>query len=450
MKPVNHKFPTSLLTSAFVFATVTAGMNTATASDQPDTSDKFGLIEVYRLAMNNDPGFAQAQLQLKADEESIQAIKGNLYPQLNASANYTKSDGPSASSDVDSTEYALTLNQSIYQHDVWALYDQSKKAIRISQLDVRSAQQNLILNVAEAYFNVLLAKQNLELFETKEKSDLTQLESAKASAEVGLASRVDVLQAQSSYDLSRSDRISAENSLDIAKEALAKIIGRDVNENRLKYLGLSTEIPYQPMEMGALEQKAKLDNLAVRQAKAQLEVALQEIEVQKAGHWPRLSVQARLSDNQYSGNVNNQDGTNSSISFNLSVPIYSGGTTSANIASSKYQKEVSQQQLRDAVDSARLEARTQLRNIQQGQNLIAALHEAVKSNDAFLEAAEEGYKVGLKDLLEVLSARSNQVQARKNLIEAMHNQILNFLRLESALGDLTPEDLRQYNVLLKS
>ena len=439
----------SKVTKKACLIAVTSALMAASFGSQAVASE-LGLVEAYELALKNDPTFTQAELQLKSDDQSIQAIKGALYPQVQATGNHRRNNSSAASSDVNSTEFALTLNQSIYQQDIWARYDQSKTALEISQLGVQSAKQNLILTVADAYFQVLLAKQNLTLFKTKEESDFTQLESAKASVEVGLASRVDVLQAKSSYDLSRSDRISAENALDIAKENLAKIIGQNVDENSLKQLMMQAQVPVSEFEADKVQNQAKMNNLAVRQTQAQLEVAIKEIEVQKAAYWPSFSMQASVSDTQYSGNDNYQDRNDASVNFNVTVPIYTGGATNANVESSRYQKKISQEQLRDAVKSAKLEARTQLRNIQKGENLISALREAVKSNDAFLEAAEEGYKVGLKDLLEVLSARANQVQARKNLIEAMHNQILNYLRLEAALGDLNMDDLARFNALLVS
>lgn len=427
---------------------ISAMLSVLPFSAQAESS--YGLVDIYKMAVDKDPSLAQSEFQFQADQSSLKALKGSLYPEISANSRYTHFDPASSTSNYDKTEMSLTLKQSIYQHDVWSGLDKSNSALEISKLSVDIAKQALILSSAQAYFKVLLAQQNLELLQTKEKSDLTQLESAKASEEVGLASRVDVLQAQSSYDLSRSDRISAENSLDIAQEELAKLIGSRIDVKKLNYLAMDSQIPLETRSVESVQEEAAAGNLQVVQSKAQLEVSLKEIEVQKAGFWPSFSLQATLADTQYSGLNPTDEGTSSSIWLNMSLPLYSGGSTVANVDSASYQKEVSSEQLRGAIDTAKLDARTQWRNIEQGKNLIAALREAVKSNDAFLEAAEEGYKVGLKDLLEVLSARANQVQARKNLIEAMHNQVLGLLNLEAVLGDLTIEDLQRYDTLLKS
>lgn len=406
-----------------------------------------GLVDIYQLALQNDPKLAQAQAQLESDQQNIRSIKGGLYPQISANGQYNNIDSPSAN--YDSTEVGVSLSQSIYQHEIWTRYDQSKTALNISKLSLDLAEQNLILSTAQAYFDVLLAKQNLQLFTSKEESDLTQLESAKASAEVGLASRVDVLQAQSSYDLSRSERISAENALDISIEALAKLTGKRIAENYLNDLSMNANLPGLDKSLDELQNIASRNNLTVKQTKSQLDVSLQEIEVQKAAHWPTVGFNASINDTQYSSGALAAEGTTTALGVSVSVPLYSGGSTTASVKASEFDMRSNKEGVRDAIDTAKLDARTLSRNIQQGENLIQALREAVKSNDAFLEAAEEGYKVGLKDLLEVLSARTNQVQARKNLIEALHGQVLNMLQLEAVLGDLTLDDLQRFDALLQ-
>ncbi|WP_228766853.1 TolC family outer membrane protein [Thiomicrorhabdus heinhorstiae] len=410
-----------------------------------------GLMDIYRLAESHDATLAQAYAQYRSDEESIQAAKGALYPQIAAGGNYSVTDSSIDTVDVHASDISLTLNQAIYQREAWARYDQAKYVQQSSKYALQNTQQDLILRVTEAYFTVLLAQQNLSLFKAKEEADKTQLESAQASAEVGLSSRVDVLQAQSSYDLSRSDRINAENTLDNSIEQLAKLIGRSVPS--LKSLDMQTALPKMDWNLDNLQQKAEQQNFSVKQAESQVRVAEQEVEAQKSGHWPVVSLQAKWTDANYSdykAAATYRDSTQASIGVNVNMPIYSGGTVSSQVSSARYQSEVAKEALRESRDQARLNARLQGRNLERGISLISALREAVKSNDAFLEAAEEGYKVGLNNLLEVLTARSNQYSARSNLLEAVHNQVLNQLRLDSTLGELDTEDLKRFDALLQA
>lgn len=410
-----------------------------------------GLMDVYQMASMHDATLAQARAQYQADQQGLNTAKSYLLPQIQADGSYFVNDSSNDYSDVTSRDLSLTLNQSLYKHETWAGYEQVKQSLETSKYVMQSAEQDLILRVTEAYFNVLLAQQDLQLFKAKEKADKTQLERAKASSEVGLASRVDVLQAKSSYDLSKSDRLTGENSLDITLEELSKLTGKSLRN--LKGLSMQVALPKADRNTAELEAKVEAQNLAVKQAASQVLTAEQEIEVKKGGYWPAVNFQAKYTDSAYSDYGNtalySKDAQKTSVGVTVSMPLYSGGGTDSQVSAARYQATAAKQALRDSQEQARLNVRIQARTLEAGESLISALREAVKSNDAFLEAAEEGYQVGLKSLLEVLTARSNQYAARKNLVAAIHNQVLNNLRLESSLGDLTTDDLMVFDKLLQ-
>ncbi|MCF6298246.1 MAG: TolC family outer membrane protein [Thiomicrorhabdus sp.] len=409
-----------------------------------------GLVDVYQMAVLQDAPLAQARAQYQAEQQNYDTAKAALLPEITADASYFVTDSNNDRSDSTRKDMSITLNQSIYKHEVWAGFEQVKHSLKTSDFQLKTAEQDLILRVAESYFNALLAQKNLQLFQAKERADLSQLERAEASAEVGLASRVDVLQAKSGYDLSKSERINAENALDIRFEELMKLTGKPITQ--LKSFSMQANLPELPLDLYVLEQKAESESLTVRQTQSQLETAELEVDLQKGGYWPSINFQAKLSDTSYVDTADSfffRDSQQTSVGISVSLPLYSGGGTASKVSAARYQLNATQEQLRNSREEARLQARIQARNLESGRSLLAALKEAVKSNDAFLEAAEEGYHVGLMSLLDVFSARANQTVARKNLIEAMHNQVLNRLRLESILGDLTMEDLLAFDRLLQ-
>lgn len=414
----------------------------------------YGLYDIYQMALSYDAKLAQAQAQFEANKETINSVKGALLPQVNAEASYFITDSDNRLADNDAANLSLTLNQSLYDHANWARYEQAKYITEAADVTLQKAQQDLILRVAESYFDVLLAKKSLKLSQSKEKADFTQYETAQASAELGLSSMVDVLEAKSNYDLSKSDTINAENQLDIALENLANISGKPIAEFKskgLKRLLADVELPTLELDMEKLEVRAKAENLDVITAQTQLAQATEEISVKKAGHLPSFNFQAQYQNTDYSntngGAFTDSDSTRYGVV--MSVPIYSGGKTSSEVTAAKQETMAAQQALRDSQQTAALNVRTQVKNLQQGEKLVNALREAVKSNDAFLESAEEGYRVGLRSLLEVLTARTNQTNAQRNLIEAIHNQVLNKMRLEAAIGELTVDDILQYEPLLQ-
>lgn len=435
-----------------MLATLVAGVSLSLHSQ----ASSLGLHDIYQMALSYDAKLAQAQAQVESDKETINAVKGALLPQVNAEGSYFVTDSDNRFADNDAFNLSVTLNQSLYDHANWARYEQAKYITESAQASLQKAQQDLILRVAEAYFNVLLAEKTLQLTQTKEKADFTQFETAQASEELGLASMVDVLEAKSNYDLSKSDSISAENQLDIALENLANLTGkpaRELKQEGLKKLLADVKLPELTLDMQQLENKAKSQNLDVIAAQTQVGQATEEIAVKKAGHLPSFNFQAQYQNTDYS-NVNSgaqfTDSETTRYGVVMSIPIFSGGRTTSEVTAAKLQNQAAQQLLRDSQQTAALNVRNQVKSLQQGAKLVNALREAVKSNDAFLESAEEGYRVGLRSLLDVLTARTNQTNAQRNLIEAIHNQVLNKMRLEASIGTLNVDDILEYEPLLQA
>lgn len=410
-----------------------------------------GLTDIYQMAAAHDAKLAQAKATYEANQQAKKIARSPLLPQINATANYVKNDSSVASGDITTRTLAVELSQSLYRRDNWTRYDQADFQLKKAHFDLKLAEQDMIVRVADSYFKVLLAQEDMGLAQAKTKADKTQWERANASAEVGLASKTDVLQAKSTYDLSKSQLILAQNNLDVAYEELVKLTGRSVDA--LKTIRLNKTLPQQTLDMAEWEQLALDHNLQVQQVSQQTQIAAKEIETQKSGHWVSVDFKAQYSNLAYTdfnaifpGQYD--DRNNFSMGIYASVPLYSGGGTSAKVAQARSNYKAATAGLRDAKESARINARIQVRNVLRGMELVQANRAAVKSNDAFLEAAEEGYKVGLKNLLEVLTARTNRFQARRNLAESLHNVVLSRLKLEAAVGQLNAQSLVEFDQLL--
>ena len=410
-----------------------------------------GLTDIYQMAAAHDAKLAQAKATYEANQQAKKIARSPLLPQINATANYVQNNSSVASGDVTTQTLAVELTQSLYRRDNWTRYDQADFQLKKAHFDLKLAEQDMIVRVADAYFKVLLAQEDMSLAQAKTEADKTQWERANASAEVGLASKTDVLQAKSTYDLSQSQLILAQNNLDVAYEELVKLTGRSVDA--LKTIRLNKTLPKQTLDMAEWEQLALDHNLQVQQVSQQTQIAAKEIETQKSGHWVSVDFKAQYSNLAYTDfNASYpgqyDDRNNFSMGIYASMPLYSGGGTSAKVAEARSNYKAATAGLRDAKESARINARIQVRNVLRGMELVQANRAAVKSNDAFLEAAEEGYKVGLKNLLEVLTARTNRFQARRNLAESLHNVVLSRLKLEAAVGQLNAQSLDEFDQLL--
>ncbi len=405
-----------------------------------------GLVEAYEFALDNDATLAQAKAVHAANLESVNIAKSPLLPQITGNASYTINDGSSDVSDVNTTSLGMNLQQSIYQADHWARYNQSKIKLNQSWLTLKITEQDMIIRVSESYFGVLLAKEDLELSRVQEKANKNQWEKAKASEEVGLISYTDVLQTQSSYDLSKSTTINSQNNLDIAFEKLNKLTSIAITE--LKIMATTTQFEREELNVENYEKQAVENNLTVRKLIKQKQLALQEIELQKSNYLPKFYLQAGYTDKKYSNfgsnfSGNYQDKTNLNIGIYTSISLYSGGSTTAKVSQAKANEKVSKISLRDAKETAKLNARIAIRNIQRSHELIVANRAAVKSSDAFLKTVEEGYQVGLNNVLDVLTARTNKFQSLRNLTSSLHNLALSKLRLAKTLGTLDIEKLKE-------
>lgn len=418
------------------------GLSTLTAQ----AATPAGLSDIYQMAINHDATLAQQRAQFEASKESVKSVRAGLLPNVSADASYFINNSDINAQDGDTRNLAIKLSQPLYNKSIWSRVEQAKYVTEEAKSSLQNAEQDLILRVANAYFKVLLAQEDVALSNAQEEADKLQWDRAEASAEVGLGSRSDVLQAKSSYDLTKSQRIQAENNLDVALEELTKLTGRPVTA--LKSLQANADLPSETFNMDEWEARSEQNNLLVKQIEAKYKTATEEITAQKAGHWFTANLQAEINDTKRKVNPADIKSTGNSIGVVVSLPLYAGGGTTAKVSEARFQQTSAQQALRDSREQARLNARIQVRNVERGESLVSALQEAVKSNSSFLEAAEEGYKVGLKNLLEVLTARSNLFNAQRNLIESMHSQVLNRLSLEATVGDLTSEDLLQYDALL--
>lgn len=406
-----------------------------------------GLVDVYQMALIHDATLAKAQANYEASQQLGTQAKSYLLPDIEAGAglDYVNHSRPGETG--SNRTMSATIKQPLFNREAMKRYDQAMSKLDQAYIQLRLEQQSLILRVSEAYLDVLLKQENLRLAQAKEAADKIEWERAQASADVGLASRTDVLQARSSYDLSISDRITAEHNLDIAYEKITKITGQSLTE--IKQFIQEVKLPPLSLSNTELELKAESDNLSVQLEKFNTDIASGEVDVKKSAHWFNVNLQARYTDRQFSDysapRPNNQDTT---VSVQLSVPLYKGGRTNSEVTEARFKEQAANIALRDAREQARLDARTQTRNIARGEALISALREAVRSNEAFLEAAEEGYRVGLRNMLDVLTARSNVFQARRNLAEALNEFVLNQIRLKNTVGELTVDYLRELDQFL--
>jgi outer membrane protein len=411
-----------------------------------------GLLDLYALALSKDAQLQQAQAQYLADQEMVNQANSLLLPNVSAQASYQYNDYSTKSVPFGMqsvNQQKVVVSQPLYDAGISLRYDQAKQQIMLSELSLKQEEQSLILRLAQAYFDVLRAEQLLILTEVQASAIALQRNKIAEGVKVGLTNPVDQLEVQARYDLSEADRINAETQVINTREALERLIGQQAST--LKRLPLTTKLTNNPQSAQIIADTYEQNNLSVQMGKIRLELADKDIAVQKSAHYPSLSAQATLmnTDNQYlsQSHYPGQYQTNS-LAVQLSVPIYTGGLVDSRTQQAEHLRSVQRAGLQQTQEQTRLNLLSLSKTLQTNQARLQALRQAVKSGEAFLVAAEEGHRVGMRELVDVLNARTNLSKAQQDLANALYDDVLNRFRLYSAQGNLSLESLRQIEVYL--
>ncbi|MDZ7787676.1 MAG: TolC family protein [Halofilum sp. (in: g-proteobacteria)] len=246
------------------------------------------LVSVYEMALRNDPTFAAAESEYQAELEARPQARAALLPQVNASASYSDNteDSPAGDSDYTREQYQIELRQPLFDWAAFAGLDRADARVGRAEANLAAAKQDLILRVSSAYFDVLSARDGVRFAKAEKEAIARQLEQAQQRFEVGLIPITDVKSAQASYDLAVSREIEAQNALQNAREALRTVIDRP--PGRLDIV--SDDLPLtrpQPNDVEAWVERALEQNPEFLAARANSEVARQDIQQARAGPLPR-------------------------------------------------------------------------------------------------------------------------------------------------------------------
>ena len=410
-------------------------------------------LQTYRLARQNDPTFAGARASLEAGLEKLPQGRALLLPVINGTANTTWNNVDNQllnqTLGFNSNGYAVTLTQPIFRWQNLVQYKQSEFQVLQSEAQFSQATQDLIVRVAQAYFDVLAAQDNLEFTIANKIAIAEQLAQAKRNFEVGTATITDTNEAQARYDLAVAQEISGQNALEVAIRALQQIIG-DIPDKLTPLKAVAMVTPT-PNVMDEWAKAARVNNMVVRGNEAVFEIATREIERQRAGHYPTLDVVTSYQDNR-TVNPNvlgpRNDISQSQVGLQLALPIFAGGSVSSRTREAVALREKARQDLEASKRAAEFNARQSYLNVTNGLAQVKALEQALVSSETALQSNRVGYEVGVRINIDVLNAQQQVFQTKRDLARARYDTILNGLRLKSAAGSLTENDVDLVNALL--
>lgn len=446
------------------------------------------LLEVYQAAVRSDPTIREAEARRLAALEAKPQARSLLLPQLNVGGQiYTANqDGESTFPQIDpetgnivtvgnqsSTDvskywdYTAELTQTIFRWDQWQQLKRADSQVAVAEANYRAAQQDLMVRVSSAYFDVLAAEDTLSAAEATLQAVARQLEQSEKRFEVGLIAITDVQEARAAHDSATAGVIAAKRELASAQEVLRELTGEAYATLVKPAEDMPLNQPQPADEQGWVDQAAD-QNLDVVAARLGVDVAKQDVKIAQAGYMPTLDLFARYGETSRDATQTNQafdpsgnlgfgdpikgsadaDTTTDVIGLRVNVPLFAGGGTRSKVREQTYLHRASRERLDGALRKAERDTRDAYLGVIAERARVNALKQSVKSNQTALEATEAGFEVGTRTTVDVLDARRRLFEAQRDYARSRYDYLINVVRLKSASGVLAPQDLSAINDFL--
>lgn len=414
------------------------------------------LIQIYDIAVENDPSLREAEQTLFATREMKPQAQALLLPSVNMSADTMYRDTKSAGNNVYgefhsnsrySTQNAqVVVKQSVFNRSSWMTLQQSDHVIAQAEAEYRNAQIDLMVKTTVAYFNVLRAADAVTVQEALLRANERQLEQSKQRFDVGLVAITDVNESQAAYDRSRADVITSKNLLNNMWEVLRTIVG----PIQLPLARLGEQLPLSPPEPNDIEvwaNTAVRSNFGIIAASEAANAANRKIEIERSGHYPTVSVQAGY-DLSRSDTTYDTDADTSFVGLSVNVPIFQGGTVDSRTRQAGFQYRAAQDRLDQVRRSVDQQVKDAFRGILTSIEDVRARQAAIVSARSALESTQAGLEVGTRTQVDVLNAQRNLFQAEFDYLDARYNYIINGIKLHQSTSTLTRDVLEKGNAWL--
>lgn len=415
------------------------------------------LQELYDTARGYDATYLAARALADSAQYRAEQAHALRRPSVGATLSYgrTSSETPLSESNGRGPKAGLSARQSLFNRANDADISKADLSVESAKADLAIAEQDLIVRVATAYFDVLAAQDALTTAQASTKAISEQLASAKRNFEVGTATITDTREAQARYDLATAQELAAENELLTKRIALDQLVGRSGVQPK----PLATPValpPVAPADVDSWVSQAEASP-AVRKAQVGYESAQLETTKARAGHLPTVELAGSFEQGRSRGQsqqgptqtINYRgDTSQSSVGITLNLPLFAGFSVQNRVKETLLLEEQSRNNLEVARRSATQAARTVYFGSQSLQARVKALEAAESSSQVALEATQLGYRVGVRVNLDVLNAQTQLFTTRRDLARARYDVLINNLRLRQTAGQLSPADVAAVNNLL--
>ncbi len=433
----------------------------------PAPAQAASLLEIYQQALQGDPLIHEAEARRLAAQEAIPQARGVLLPQISATGDWTTANVSGTNFSItnnradtfdqesDSTNWGFGLRQTLFRWDQIVNLKRADKTVAKAEAVREAAQQDLIVRVAQRYFDVLAAEDRLSSITADRDAIARQLEQAKQRFDVGLIAITDVQESQAAYDQSVANEIGAKRVLATSREFLREITGEYISELDAPADDFPLLTPEPNSERSWVDLSLS-QNLNLVASRLDERLARDEISFRRNGHYPTIDLVANTGENQSEGDTI-ANGFSSSfddttdrdqISIQVTIPLFAGGGTSSRVREAVYLHRASREQLQRVTRETERQARDAYLGVLSEIARVNALKQAVSSSRTALQATQAGYEVGTRTIVEVLNSQFALYVAITNYYQSRYDYIMNALRLKQAAGTLQIQDLEKIDQYL--
>ncbi|MDR5897940.1 TolC family outer membrane protein [Halomonas vilamensis] len=420
------------------------------------------LLTIAQDALNNNAALASTRLETRSTESARNAAEGGLLPQINATGSVAHSRTyESQSSDlrganpaiptggddnINSVNLSLEATQALFDAIARRDVERTERQIDQQLYQLAATEQQVLIDVASAYFEILRAHELLESRRAQERAIGRQLEQAREQFEVGLIAITEVEEAKAAFDQSRATRIAAESDLQVRFEALERLTGE--RYANIEALGEAMPVTPPTNNRDHWVALAVENNPLVLASQAGVELRRSGLALAEAQRLP--SVNAFANYNYADNDADGVSGYNSDsqLGVRVSLPLYTGGTTTATIQENTFLLESSQYDFEDQRRETVQQVRSRYTQVSNNVSTVEARQQAIVSNQSALDATRAGYEVGTRNIVDVLNAERNLYNAIAEHASARYDYVINLLTLRQQAGTLDVAALEEVNTWL--
>ena len=418
------------------------------------------LKQVYQAALEQDSSIRASRATADSGRERLPQARAALLPQINASAgrnnNNLNSTAPNILGDLSTTNdkyasdnKAIQLRQPLMNMQRWLQFEQAKSIVVEAEANLERDLQSLVVRVAGAYFETLMADEQLELVLAQKTTYTALVDAAKKGLAAGSGTRTDIDDAQSRLDMSLAQELEARQNQDLTRRQLQLLVNQPVERiAKLNVSALKLALP-EPANLNAWTEKAEQASPEIKAMQARLDQARREVSKSQAGHLPTLDAVAQWS-NSGSENITriNSRYENKSIGVQLNIPIYSGGYVNSTIRQAVAEQTRAEETLEALRRDLGVRVHKEYRGVSEGVMRVRALEQAVRSAEQMMKSTQMSLKAGSRTQLDVLNAQQQYTLALRDLAQARFVYLMSKVKLASLVGDDAVASVDEVNASL--